>query len=99
MRPGRWSQKEIAKKISRLLELRPMTLDELDERLGDEVSRRQILSELDRLVSRLIVCAKRDDDGVQVFEAWSSVIDRMKRSDPEPVRSARPRGRRADRIA
>lgn len=98
MRPGRWSQKELAARISRMLELRPMTLDELDEKL-DEASRRQILSELDRLVSRLIVCAKRDEDGVQVFEAWSRVIDRMKRSDPGPVRSARPRGRRADRIA
>lgn len=92
-------RRALSVRLSEILDRGEMTLDDLEARFVGEFSRRQIIRELDRLVGRLILCSRRRDDGVQVYESWARVIDRMKRSERERVRSARPRGRRADRIA
>ncbi len=92
-------RRELAVRLSEVLDRRAMTLDELEERFGGVASRRQIIRELDRLVGRMVLCSKRRDDGVQVYESWGRVIERMKRSRREEPRSARSRSRRAERIA
>jgi hypothetical protein len=92
-------RRELAVSLSEVLDRRALTLDELEERFEGVASRRQIIRELDRLVGRLVLCSKRGEDGVQVYESWGRVIERMKSSRREGPRSARPRGRRADRIA
>lgn len=92
-------RRELAVSLSEVLDRRALTLDELEERFDGVASRRQIIRELDRLVGRMVLCSKRREDGVQVYESWGRVIERMKSSRQVGPRSARPRGRRADRIA
>lgn len=92
-------RRELSVRLSEMLDRREMTLDELEARFDGEFTRRQIIRELDRLVGRLVLCSRRRDNGVQAYESWARVIDRLKRSEREQVRGARPRSRRADRIA
>lgn len=98
------SRKALRLAITDTLRGRTLTAEQIAYELRDVAPRNRVETEILRLVGQLVVCGiyqESKQDRAQRYELFEDVVKRLKEREKEGRgrRGARPRRRRADRIA